>query len=492
MRKRIATEGVRARRYRRLQLWRGVVLALAAGAVLAFGLMLVLFRSQPERITLNDWASTRAFSGKYSHAELRDAYKASHAAYKHYIRREQIAIDHSAIDKSFDRVRSEAELIAVLSDLVRLSEDPYARIWSKSENDHFFAVVTGKHVGVELGFNMDWRNNRWVVQFCPPESSAGRAGIMVGDELVSIGSDSVHVFGKGWQAGEKITAALNNGILGSAVDVVVRRGDEFISASVERIITGAVPGLEAQHPWNPLSVGAPMTNARVIRFITLYHPDVVSSLQAELEAANRAEVKGVVLNLTEGFGGEPETGIRVAAMFMEKGVICNRISVTASGALEMHTWEVKDGTVWLHTKGPFAVAADGTIDKVASSPEKSEKLDWACNLFKGQVVLSVGRDTRGAGEVIVAALKQDPARFVTVGTFWTGGRGIGQTHYEIGSGYVLRLSTSFWLQPDGKPIESVGIEPDRGVPPFADPTQFATMVLADRLQVLPLPVRPPQ
>ena len=57
---------------------------------------------------------------------------------------------------------------------------------------------------------------------------------------------------------------------------------------------------------------------------------------------------------------------------------------------------------------------------------------------------------------------------------------------------MLRLSTSFYLQPDGTALEGKGIEPDIGANPQADPTAFATFILADRLQVVPAPILPPE
>lgn len=489
MRKRNAGEGIRSRQYRRMQLLRGFVCAVLVAVVFGAILSAVLLTgSRKERITLNDWANTRAFSGKYSHAELRDAYKASHAAYKHYVRRDQMPIDHSKIDKAFDKVRNEADLVAVLNELNTMSGDPYVRLWSQNEYDHFFAVVNGMQVGVELGFNFDWQNNRWVVQYCPPESSAARAGIQVGDELISLDADSVHVFGQGWQAGQLIEAKLNNGLLGSTINVVVRRDGEFITADVERIATRGFPALDSNMFWSPFQ-SRQVENARVIRFISLFHVEAISSLQAELEAANRNKVDGLVLDLTEGFGGDQENGMRIAAMFLEKGVIAHRISVTAEGSLLMHTWEVKDGKVWLHTKGPYSVT-DGKVGEFPKEQPKSEQLDWPCGVFKGQVVISVSDMTRGAAEVIVAALISDKSRCEVVGSSWTGGKGCGLSHYMLGSGYVLRLSTSFFLKPDGKPIEGVGIEPTIGVNPNMDPTSVATMVLANRLQVVPKPVLP--
>lgn len=484
------TEGVRARRYRRLQLLRGVAFASVCAGIFAFAMSLLLFRTNPERITLTDWAATRAFSGKFSAAELRDTYKASHAAYKQYIKRDTIAIDHKRIDQSFDRVRSEAELVQVLSELISFSEDGYARLFTQAENDHIFALLTGKDIGVELQFNLDWQTNRWKVSNCPPESSAARAGIQVGDELISVGNNSVHVFGNGWQAGQNIQNALNNGILGSTVNVVVRRGEDFISAEVERVIVGSAPPIDVSQPWNPFTFQQ-MTESKVIRIISMYHPDALTSFRKELENAQRDGFKGIVLNLTEAFSGDPETGLRMAAMLVDHGVLANRISITADGALEMTTWEVKDREVWKTTKGPYPLLKDGTISKQAKQDDRKERLDWPVALFKGQVAISVNNITRGAGEVIAQAAKQDPSRFVLVGHEWTGGKGTGLTYYPVGTGYVLRLSTSFWLQPDGKPIEGVGIEPDVGADPQADPTAVAGVILQSRLQVVPKPQLPP-
>jgi C-terminal processing protease CtpA/Prc len=484
--------GVRARRYRRLQLQRGLLLALAVSFCCAAVSSVFFFRPRAEVITGSDWAKTRAFSGKYSAEELRDTYKASHAAYKLYIKRDQLIIDHSRIDKSFDQVRSEAELVQVISELITIAEDPYAQVFRQNEADHIFAVQGGKQVGVELRFNFDWQSNRWKVAHCPPESSAARAGIIVGDELLSIGSRSVHTFGAGWQAGQGIEAALANGLLGSTVEVVVRRGEDFITAEVERVIVGAYPSLASGIPWNPLQSGQ-LNNARVIQIVTLYHPDIVKSFHDELISANRAGQQGIVLNMTEGFGGDPEAALRIAAMLMEKGVISNRITVTEQGELLMRVWEVKDGKVWEHTKGPFALAADGSLDTKPKEADKSVALDWPCGVFKGQVIVSVSNWTRGAGEVIVGALKgNDSTRFVLVGSEWTGGRGTGQTYIPVGADYVLRLSTSFTLLPDGKPIEGKGLMPDVGVDPNMDPTQAATVILARRLQVVPAPIGPPQ
>jgi C-terminal processing protease CtpA/Prc len=481
-------QGVLARRYVLTRNLRAALLAvlLTPAVVLSVICLSRLLRTDDNPPATN-WGTARAFSEKRSAEQLLAVYRASHAAFNFYVKRDRIAPSLKGLEHAFDNARSEADLAYALQVLVNSSGDKHAEVMTRLAYDDAIARLEGKQIGVELEFNYSQLAGAWLVSKCPLGSSADQEGLSIDDELVSIDDEEIGVIdptGGSWQARQKIAERLSQGELGSTVKVVVRRDNMELEANVRRIIVGAQSQVSSFDAFG--SAGA-----KQIRVQSLVNPDVVPEITTIVSDLAKAEGRGLIIDLRSVQGGDGEAAVRLAALFMEKGIICHRITVTPEGHLLKQTWEVKGGKVNCNTSGPYAVKSDGSIDLNPQAAEKVEVLDWPCNVFSGDVVLVVDQDTLGAAEVVVAALKQDIKRAVVVGYYWTGGKGLSQTYFPVGPDYVLGLSTGFYLQPDGQSIEENGVEPQIGMPPGVDAFMFGMQVLQQRLNAIPKPELPP-
>jgi len=180
--------------------------------------------------------------------------------------------------------------------------------------------------------------------------------------------------------------------------------------------------------------------------------------------------------------------LRIAAMLIDNGIVGHRIEVTASGDLQMLTWEAKDGAVLLHRKGPFVMAADGKLGK-AGAPESVTKLEgWQSGLWKGDVIVTTTSQTRGAPEIIAAAMKPQAKRGPVVGE-QTAGKGMSQSHFNVGNDTIIGVTTGFYLAPNGTSIQDNGVEPD--IKPGNQPVFIvAQYLMAQRFKLIPLPKYP--
>jgi C-terminal processing protease CtpA/Prc len=285
------------------------------------------------------------------------------------------------------------------------------------------------------------------------------------------------------------------GLLGSVCKIVCRRNDVAIEAEVKRTVlttSEARQTLSISNIWQ-FGDGA----ASQIQIQNLWNPDTLTELIEKLKQMDKNEVRGILLDLRNVAGCDGDTAVRIAALFMDKGVIAHRILIQPDGTLVMHTWEAKDGKVQLTTKGPFKVNSDGAIDPEPAKTPQVEMLDWESNVYKNTVVAIMSNETSGGGEVIAAGLMADFKRHVVTSEYLSAGKGTYQSYFQVGPEHVIALSTAFYLRPDGTPFEKgadgKGMMPN-GIPRgnFRSIEEFANHLLEERLSVVPVPDLPPE
>lgn len=489
-----------ARQFRLKQNLRALllVLPLVAGIVVLVG----SFLTTPEPEVSTEYRSP-AFSGVHSRPELTEVLKASRAAFNEYIKRDRVVKRLDRVAERFAKVRSEADLNELLRELSRVSGDKYAEVLSTNQYDDRVARMAGKVIGVDLDFQADFqRRGVYTISRCGETSDAYAQGLRVGDRLISI--DDRHVdqmaLPNPWQTQQRLKQIVDGGLLGSTVRIVCRKEDDtFVEVVVPRVVlyTGwnRTPTFNEGPVWGG---GGQVQGARQITVQNLWNPDTLVGLTDTLKRYQLEEIRGVLLDLQKVDGCEGDTAVRVAALFMEKGIIAHRISVTPDGELMMHTWEAKDGKVQVTETGPFAVDAEGALDPKAKKEPKVEMLSWESNVYQGDVVVLMGDETSGGGEVISAALMSDTKRHVVTSMYLTAGKGTYQSYFQVGPEHVLAVSTAFYLRPDGASIEAGDDGKGGRIMPNAIPQnarsveEFAQGLLNDRMRVVPAPDLPPE
>ena len=177
---------------------------------------------------------------------------------------------------------------------------------------------------------------------------------------------------------------------------------------------------------------------RVYRFAD----GTTAALRRAIASARRAGCDGFVLDLRNNPGGDLDQAVRVASLFLDRGVIAR-----VGGRHE--PWRT------LEASGE-PVAADDPL------------------------VVVVNRFSASAAEVVAAALRENDRAFV-VGE-QTFGKALVQEVELLPGGGALKLTVARYVTPDGHDISARGIVPD--VYALDDPATLASEPLPDAIALL--------
>ncbi len=155
--------------------------------------------------------------------------------------------------------------------------------------------------------------------------------------------------------------------------------------------------------------------------ITSFQENTTSELQKallRLEKKNKP-LKGIILDLRNNPGGLLDQAVKVADVFLDKGLI-------------------------VYIKG------------------RKERMDFKAHPNKHThaypIVVLVNEGTASAAEIVAGAL-QDQHRALLIGTT-TFGKGSVQTIIPLEDGSAIRLTTALYYTPSGRCIQATGIKPD--------------------------------
>lgn len=492
-RKGAAGTGARARELASVWVMRSLAIAFSLAVALVVLVALTLPGDRKPQESVQPKRTSRELSQNMNRKQLLDAIKASEAAFKLYIKNDRMFGDFKLIAREFETMSSDSDLLLFLETLGSAAGDDYFTVMTTQRYEHITALQAGAKVGVDFDFTWDSQKTAWRITKVGPVAEA--AGLRKDDHIHSInGEVAVPTDDSDMRSinEEKLKAAVR-GLLNSQIEVVVKRGEKL---AICRLRVGVLSVTEPfkfevmEHPFDKDR----KKEFRAITFNHLHSPSVVTEFYLQLKQCQDENVKGIAIDLRALWNGDGETATRIAAMFRGKGVVSRVIATTPDGHLLMKTYEIIDGKLHLKTQGPFQVGENGKLVTTPLSKDTDEVKDWPVDVYKGPVVAVVGRDTSGVGELIATSFKESwnvEKRGYVVSKVYTWGKGTGQTIFPIGEGYVLVLSTSFYLQPDGQPIEGrLGPGPNGACPQKTDEWWFARYTLIERLNVVPRPEWP--
>lgn len=238
---------------------------------------------------------------------------------------------------------------------------------------------------------------------------AQRAGILPGDLIIRIDDKPV----KGMELSEAVT--LLRGKPGSEIELtIVRDGSPNpIILTVERAVIH-VKSVRSRL----LEPG--YGYVRISTFQVRSGPAVISAVE-DLQKANKAPLKGLILDLRNNPGGVLSAAVEVADAFLDEGLI-------------------------VYTKG------------------RTTEADLRQNATPGDVlqgapmVVLINGGSASASEIVAGAI-QDHVRGVIMG-YRSFGKGSVQTILELDNGYAIKLTTARYFTPSGRSIQAEGIIPD--------------------------------
>ncbi|QAT42595.1 S41 family peptidase [Aminipila luticellarii] len=278
--------------------------------------------------------------------------------------------------------------------------DPYTNYMSKGEYDNLMVKTTGKleGIGVTVGASSD---GYIVVVSTVKDSPAEKAGIKSGDLILAVNDVS-------YKGSQLDTAVANmRGKVGSKVKVTYLRDGK----SVEANLTRASIKLD--------SVFAETLDHNIgYIYISNFETDTAAEFKKELHGFEVKGVDGVIIDLRNNGGGVVESGIEVADLLLDEGVLA-------------------------YTEG--------------KSQERTYMKTTAGKTSLPYVLLING-GTASTSEIVAAGIKDNKGgKIVGTKSF---GKGVIQSLAPLKEGDAVKITIAQYFSPKGKVIQGIGVEPD--------------------------------
>jgi carboxyl-terminal processing protease len=300
----------------------------------------------------------------------------------------------------------DSSLQGMVRGLRRDHHDRFSEYFSPQALERFNQEIEGRFSGVGLGVVA--AKDGLEVQSVFKGSPAERAGIGVGDTIVSVEGRSIAGLGAE-AAAERI-----KGPEGTEVTVGVRSGPHAKPRSVQLT--------REQISVPVVSSRLKTVNGRKLGYLrmTSFTEGVHGAVAAQARRLQKRGAKGLVLDLRGNGGGLLDEAVLTASVFLPKGETV------------VSTRSRSEGDAVYETKGG--------------------------NLPPLPIVVLIDRNTASAAEILTTALVDD-AGAKTVGTR-SYGKGVFQQEVGLSNGGALKLTVGEYYTPKGVNLAGKGIHPD--------------------------------
>ena len=314
-------------------------------------------------------------------------------------------IQSKYIEKVDYDVLVKSAVTGILSDL-----DEYSEVLSADDYQQVKNSTNGFHAGIGITIFNDL--NKVIIKSVSNKSNAYMAGVRLGDEILSINGQLV----KNLTSVE--LSQLIDGEVGTDIDLIIKKDltNTIMSLNLirENIYSPSIDTklLISHYCYIKLDKFNNQTQSEIDR-------DMKNICLSNKKTIN--ETKGLIIDIRNNPGGTLEGAVKVANLFLEKGVI-----VTAKGR--------SNDSLFVHS---------------ADTNDISKGLP---------IVIIVNKHSASAAEIFAGAM-QDNNRAIIVGTS-TYGKGLIQTVIPLTDGSAIKLTTARYFRPSGAPINKSGIRPD--------------------------------
>jgi carboxyl-terminal processing protease len=290
--------------------------------------------------------------------------------------------------------------------------DPHTVFMPPEEYREMKEDTSGRFGGI--GLELDTSDTRLKVSGVLENTPAEKAGIVVGDSILSIDGEVIE--------SDDLRGAVRRikGDKGTTVVLEVLR-DGWEKSKEYSLVRADITVRSVS--WRLLDEG--IGYVKINSFQERTSEDLEKSLE-KLDKENKNPITGLVLDLRGNPGGLLDQAVRVADEFLDEGVI-----VTTAGRDPIRKEE------------ELAHRNRGRHDKYP-------------------VVILMNGGSASASEIVAGAL-QDHKRAVVMGT-QSFGKGSVQTVIELDDGSGLKLTIAKYYTPSGRSIQGLGITPDVNVP----------------------------
>lgn len=283
------------------------------------------------------------------------------------------------------------------------TEDPYTSYLTKEEYDNMVIKTTGKLEGIGVTMGID-ANGYIVVVSVIEESPAQNAGIKSEDLILAV--DDVEY------AGADIDTAVANmrGDAGSKVKITYSRNGEKTDVTITR----------ASITLDSVFAKTLENNIGYI-YISSFETGTAQDFEKELRNFEMKGVDGLVIDLRNNGGGVVDSGVKIADMLLDEGVIAY-----TEGRTEERSYMK-------------SVAGKTTLP----------------------YVLLINGGTASTSEILAAGIKDNKGGKIVGTTSF--GKGVIQSMAQLEDGDAVKITIAQYFSPNGDVIHGVGITPDEVV-----------------------------
>jgi carboxyl-terminal processing protease len=282
--------------------------------------------------------------------------------------------------------------------------DPYTNYITESDIEEYEFMTTGKYGGI--GSNMRKQNDKIIVSEIAENSPAQKAGLHVGDEIISIDNqplkgkeiDEINQLVKGSQ-GTQITVKVKDAYTGAESQKIIQRGEIEISSVPYAGLIGKDKKVAYLH-------------------LSQFTPACSKIIRSKLDSLKKTEpgLTSIVIDLRNNPGGLLNEAVSICNLFVDRGQLV------------------------VSTKGKIPELSEDF--KTLSAP-------WDLNI---PVAILINQASASASEVVAGTL-QDLDRAVIIGER-SYGKGLVQITKPVGYNARLKLTTAKYYTPSGRCIQA--------------------------------------
>lgn len=322
----------------------------------------------------------------------------------------------------FGEIDEQKQTDTMFAGLVAGLGDKYSVYYTKEEYQAMIKRLDGEYTGIGIGFTQDTEDLSMVVQAVKEGTPAEKAGLKIGDKILSIDGKSVTSMS---------TSEMSDMIQSNQdkeITLVVKRtgepGTMFLRLTPEKIVEQSVEGRMLDAKIGYLKINSFTKNA------TAQFEEVLKSLQS-------SGMQRLVIDLRDNPGGLVQSCTDILRKILPKGIL------------------VYDE------------------DKNRTRKYYKDEDDEMLNI---PYAVLVNENSASSSEIFAGAIKDyKTGRIIGMQTF---GKGIIQNMYALSDGSVLQLTSNHYFTPDGNDIHGVGVEPDQVVEQPSDGSADAQLEAA--------------
>lgn len=317
---------------------------------------------------------------------------------------EFISTYNKLLDEYYEDLDENKLVDAAINGMLSYTGDDYTIYMNEDATEVLNDKLNGTYEGIGIRITMNDDNQIYVYEVFD-ESPAKKAGLMVGDILVSINGENVS--GK---STEDVSLIIKNSKDNKSVINVLRNGQE-ISFEIERK-TLIVPAI---------SSSIKEVNGKKIGYIHLetFSNTLDTQVETTLISMENDGIDSLIIDVRNNTGGYLTSCTNIIELFLEKDKLM------------------------------YSIKGKTTSDDYKDTTETKREYP---------IVVLINAGSASASEILASSLKYSyGATIVGEKSF---GKGKVQTTGELEDGTMIKYTTARWFMPNGECIDEVGITPD--------------------------------